>query len=172
MGESKKNTNIFIENGDELIIKTKSGSKIIADLEDYKKLSKYSWCISKTGYAVCNTGKKVVRMHRYILDAEPGKVIDHINHNKLDNRKKNLRICSQQENLRNVKPCKTSQTGEVGIRITKGGKFNARITHNKKEIHIGNFETLSEAVAARIEAEKKFHGIYGAHVSEVTIREV
>ena len=137
-GRPRKSTNLFKTEGDILSITTKKGDMILADAEDREKLEKYSWCISKKGYAVANTGKKVVKMHRLILDvADPGKVVDHINHNKLDNRKENLRICTQADNTRNKTP-----KGECpGIRVTESGRYNVRITLNRKEIHVGNYKT-------------------------------
>lgn len=166
MGVNRKSTNTFTVSGELLTIKTKSGVEILADAEDLGKLQTWSWCINKAGYAVANIGEKIVRMHRYIMDADDGEVVDHKNRNILDNRKQNLRICTQQENMRNVRPAQTSKTGEVGIRMTKHNKFNVRITHNKKEMHIGNYDTLEEAIAARKVAEKKYHGEFGSHHQE------
>ena len=95
-GSPRKSTNTFLIDGDVLTIETKDGEIFLADAEDYEKLSRYSWCLSKQGYAVANLGGKVRRMHRYILgldSADTDMVIDHKNHDKRDNRKENLRIC-------------------------------------------------------------------------------
>lgn len=75
------------------------------DDEDLMLVSKYKWHLSSTGYAVwrgIEQGvKKTLRMHRLVTNAPKGKVVDHINHNPLDNRKINLRVCTQSENMRN-----------------------------------------------------------------------
>ena len=159
-GKPRKSTNVFSINGKILTITTKNGDVILADAEDYEKLKMYSWCISKTGYAVANTGKQVVKMHRYILGlTNPKEVVDHINNNKLDNRRANIRICTQAENARNRSP----KRDYSGIRLTEAGTYNVRITKDRKEIHIGNYKTIEEAVQARKDAEKKYHGEFGYH---------
>lgn len=82
----------------------KEGVAII-DASDFAKVSKYKWHLSDTGYAVwrglVNGTRKTVRMHRLIADTPEGLVTDHINRNRLDNRKHNLRIVTQRENLQN-----------------------------------------------------------------------
>ncbi|MMZ67947.1 hypothetical protein D1872_305870 [compost metagenome] len=83
------------------------GKVAIIDDEDFEKVSAYKWCYSSTiGYAVSrkvvNGKRQPVLMHRLILDAPPGLVTDHINHDKLDNRKANLRLCTRHENNRNM----------------------------------------------------------------------
>lgn len=155
----RTSTNSFFVEGELLIITTANGDSIKADAVDVDILKKHSWCISKAGYAVANINRKVVKMHRYILgDKCDGKMIDHINGNKIDNRRCNLRFCSAAENARNTSS--TNEFGYPGIRKTKYGKYNARITVNRKEIHIGNFETVEEAIEARKQAEIKHFGEY------------
>ncbi len=158
----RKSTNRFVIMGEILVIITQNGDVILADSEDYPVLSKYSWCISKKGYAVANINHKVTKMSRYILGANnPKDVIDHKNNIKLDNRKKNLRKCTQAENVRNRTG--KSKNGFIGIRLTPQGKYNVRITIDRREIHIGNYDTLEEAIKARNEAEDKYHGEFGSH---------
>ena len=83
--------------------------------------------------------------------------VDHINRNTLDNRKMNLKVCTRFENQQNLSSCKTEQTG-VYQRTTKGCKWVANITKDKKRIYIGEFKTKQEAVIARKEYEKKLYG--------------
>jgi hypothetical protein len=143
-----------------LTIKTHNGSVIIADTDEYQRLSKYSWCISKTGYAVANIKGKVTKMHRYILAEQicSGLVVDHKNGNPLDNRKANLRVCTQAENAKNLRIKKTNTLGIKGVRLTKDGKYNTRIVVDGKEIHLGNYTTVDEAVRHRKDAEEKYYG--------------
>lgn len=156
----RKSTNKFEIEGDILKITTASGVLILADAADYDLLSKYSWCISKTGYAVANINCKVVKMHRYILGlSEPTEIIDHINGNTLDNRKANLRRCTNTENSRNCKLSKNNTSGASGVNLIKSsGRYRARIMVNRKEIRLGHFKTFEEAKKARREAEKKYFG--------------
>lgn len=155
---SRQRTNTYNIVGDILEITTASGTKIIADSEDYEKLSKYSWCISKTNYAVANINGKVTKMHRYILNINGNEIVDHKNGNTLDNRKANIRLCTLTENARNRKI--VNKYGCSGIKETKSGNFYTRITVNGKEIYLGTYKTLDEAIAARTQAESKYYGDY------------
>lgn len=150
----KKNTNQY-----EINIITKKGEKILIDIEDFEKVKKYSWCISKTGYPVANINGKVIKLHRYLLNVKNSKIIiDHKNRNPLDNRKSNLRICTQLENARNTTVSKNNNTGYLGISLTAQGKYRARITVNRKEIRLGNYEKIEDAINARKKAEKIYFG--------------
>ena len=146
---------------------TTKGEVILIDSEDYEKVKQHSWCISKTGYPVANIGNgKVVKLQRMLLGVEnPKLVVDHINGNPFDNRKSNLRVCKNSENSRNCRISKNNTSGYPGVRITSHGRFNARITFNRKGIHIGNYATFEEAVKARKEAEKKYFGEFAPCLS-------
>ena len=156
----RKSTNSFETVGDKLVVITQSGDVILADADDYDRLKKYSWCISKTGYAVANINYRVTKMHRYIMlkNLSDSVVVDHANGNRLDNRKTNLRICTQNENGKNIGIKKTNSHGVQGIRRTQSGKYRARIFADGKELHIGTFQTLKLAVEARKRAEIEHFG--------------
>lgn len=81
--------------------------KYLVNVEYYDWLTQWKWHTSTTGYAVFRglvEGKKMtLRMHRLVVDAPNNKVVDHINHDRIDNRFSNLRICTQSDNLRNKK---------------------------------------------------------------------
>ena len=152
----KKNTNKY-----EIKVITKKGEEILIDADDFERVKKYSWCISKTGYPVANINGKVIKLHRYLLKLNNPKIIvDHINRNTLDNRKSNLRICTALENSRNTSVSKNNKTGHLGISKTKEGKFRARIMVNRKEIRLGNYEKINDAIKARKKAEKKYFGSF------------
>lgn len=84
-----------------------NGKEVLIDDEDYVLFNKYKWHIGSTGYVVwrgVKDGKKqTIRLHRLITNAPKGLVVDHLNHNPFDNRKANLRVCTQAENSRNKK---------------------------------------------------------------------
>jgi len=87
--------------------------------------------------------------------------VDHINGNTLDNRKNNLRICSRTENSRNTKLSKNNSTGYKGVTYYKrDGKYVAKITVDRKRIHIGYFTTLIEAATAYDLMARKHFGEY------------
>ena len=154
------------------------GKVAIVDKEDYKRLAKYSWSYDSNGYAyrrkTIEPYKSVlVSMHREILEYIPkGKVVDHKNRNKLDNRKENLRITTQSYNAANSPPRKgTSKFKGVHwgnrynkwiAKIEKEGKFyrlghydceiNAAIAYNKKALELfGEFAYLNNVNRTEID---------------------
>ena len=85
--------------------------------------------------------------------------IDHINHNGLDNRKCNLRICTNAENNRNKRFERNPRSGYTGIRYnSKTGSYYVRIMVNKKEISLGAYKSIEEAIEARKKGEEKYFG--------------
>ena len=133
----------------------------IVDADDYDRLNQYKWCLSRTrhtNYAMRRTkGKRVkgrrvkrktIMMHRFILDAPRHLVVDHINHNGLDNRKRNLRLCTRAENSRNRRPFNIKGSRYKGVSWDKGRKvFIACIYCNRKNYYLGRFK--SEIAAAK-----------------------
>lgn len=98
----------------------------IIDSNDYDKLSKLKWHKTSYGYASATTRmKKNVTMHKMVIgcDVPPGHVIDHINHNRLDNRKSNLRIASRSLNNHNRQTI--SKSGFLGVCQQQNGKYRA-----------------------------------------------
>lgn len=82
-------------------ITTNTNEKFHVDIEDYDKIKNLSWHKTAQGYLAHKEGNKNILMHRLITDVADGFVVDHLNHDKLDNRKSNLRICSYSENSMN-----------------------------------------------------------------------
>lgn len=141
-----------------------AGGKItLVDDEDFEKLSRYSWHLGGRGYA-CRSirkNKKTVQvlMHREVLNVPAGMETDHVNRNKLDNRKSNLRICTSTQNKQNqpAKPYNTS--GFKGVCWHKGfDKWTARIRVDRKQINLGCFSTAEEAAKVYDVAARKYHG--------------
>ncbi|NCC47172.1 MAG: hypothetical protein EOM16_09080 [Bacteroidia bacterium] len=134
------------------IIKISNGGEIIVDAEDYAYLNQWKWKIHN-GYAARSTrtesGLRNLLMHRVITNAQQGEEVDHINRNKLDNRKQNLRIVSHWENSHN------RQKG-TGVHKPKGrNKWYAQIYVNNVRTHLGCFDTKEDAINARIIAKKQ-----------------
>lgn len=102
-----------------------------------------------------------VYLHRWITDADPSKVVDHINHDTFDNRKSNLRVCSQLENTRNSRIQTRGNSKFKGVHWREDKrKFVAYITINKKRKHIGYFDSEFEAAKAYNREAMKFFGKY------------
>ena len=129
------------EIGDVLYIKA-GDREVIIDKEDLSKIYPNRVCVNGSGYALCHRNRLV---HRMIIDCPKGFMIDHINHNPLDNRKCNLRIVSNSENQLNRRM--TSNTGEYGITLCKNGYY--RITVDDK--YCGIRKTLADAIIRRDE---------------------
>jgi hypothetical protein len=151
--------------GDEMkkIYLKNSGKFAIVDDSDYAYLSQFIWREHGTGYAVrtiYRNGKCTIsRMHREIIDAIKGRETDHINGNRLDNRKKNLRECTTSQNQANRGAQRNNTSGYKGVRkSTLGKKYEARIQVNRKLLYIGCFETPEIAAMAYDEAARKYFG--------------
>ena len=102
-------------------------------------------------YCAKSIGRYTQRLHRVIMGLERNddRVIDHIDGNGMNNKKQNLRICSQQENGLNRKKYETNISGYKGVGYHKVmGKWQARIQYKNKRIRIGYFETPEKAYEA------------------------
>lgn len=154
-------TNNYRIDGNTVIIYcTFEGEQVgtIIDLEDFELANSFpnKWYVKRSGknhfYVAgitrVDNKQKVHYLHRLITSCPAGKVVDHINHNTLDNRRENLRAVSTQINALNSRGNRS-----VGRRkdITK---WRARIRVNGKEFHLGYFKTEEEALQARRKAEQ------------------
>ncbi len=147
------------------------GKFAIVDEEEYERLNQYKWCAVKYGdnfYANRNGGKRgkqsrtfIVKMHREVLGDPPGMIVDHINHNGLDNRKANLRIVTREQNLYNSRKNNSGTSKYKGVTFFKRDKrWRAYITHKKKHIFIGSFPDEQAAAKAYDEKAKQLFGEY------------
>ena len=144
------------------------GQYAIVDDIDYGKLMKYKWqCAKSAGYCYASRAKwngkycSSVQMHRQILNAPKNKYVDHINGNGLDNRRKNLRIATNSQNLMNSKIFNTNTSGYRGVGWDKKEKkWKARITQNQKHKFLGYYLTKEDAAKAYNHAAKKLFGSF------------
>lgn len=100
-------------------------------------------------------------LHRAVMAAGPGQIIDHINGDTLDNRRANLRFATAEQNCRNFGPARRNNTsGTIGVGWHKGrGKWQASIKLWGKLVYLGIFDDFEEAVDARRRAEVMFWGV-------------
>lgn len=135
---------------------TNTTSEFFFDLDDFEKIKPYTWVENDQGY-IATTASLSVRQHRLIFGCEDDEMIDHINRNKKDNRKSNLRLCNKQTNGINRGCNRCSSTGVKGVKIY-GSRYIASITKNSVTHHIGIFDSIEEARKSRVAKEIELFG--------------
>jgi hypothetical protein len=135
------------------IILLTRGKVALVDQEDYDFLMQWKWTLHSEGYAYRNNREgdrfpRIIMMHRIINHTPKGMVTDHINRNRLDNRKVNLRSATKRENSLNTERNKNNTSGHRGIVKSQHNGWTAQTTYNYKNIYIGSYPTKDEAIAA------------------------
>lgn len=136
------------------------GATALCDAEDYHWLARFSWRLHPSGYAVAGGENRLLQMHRLVMGLAPGSVlIDHINSDRLDNTKTNLRKCSHAENTRNrVKPSGTSSRFKGVYRDSRRGYWRVRVSFEKRAHYVGVFQDEVEAARAYDAKALELHG--------------
>lgn len=143
---------------------TLSGGMVaLVDAMDFEALSERRWFVQgrKWQYAACNApsdhGKKFL-MHRIVVGALPGQIVDHINGDTLDNRRCNLRICTNQQNTSNGRT-RGGTSRFKGVYWNKASNaWRAHIMHNYRKLNLGNYATEEEAGRAYDAAALRLFG--------------
>jgi hypothetical protein len=131
----------------------------LIDDDNYHELIRYSWAMNKK-YVQTNIDGKVVKIHRLILNAKENEIVDHINHNPLDNRKNNIRIVDESINSHNKIKKLNSMSKFMGVtKIKKTNKYCAKITKDGICYNLGYY--ILEAAAAEA-YNKKAIELYGS----------
>lgn len=136
------------------------GKYALIDDDDYERVSRYKWQYSthvNGGYAVHNSWKEgKMYLHRFVMGAASSQEVDHVNRDRLDCRKENLRFCTHKQNQRNI--YKQNSTGYKGVTNHYKNKYRAKITVDGKYIGLGTYDTAEQAARAYDEAAKKYYG--------------
>ena len=131
-------------------IKLTQGQVAIVDADDYDLLNSRKWCTSKHRdlfYAHRKEGGRTIQMHRQILNAPKDLYCDHINHNGLDNRRANLRLCTPSQNCQNQLPQAGFSSIYKGV-SRLGNRWRAVIKLDGRYISIGSFDNQLDAAIA------------------------
>lgn len=139
----------------------KSGFCAMVDLADEAMLKGHKWRV-RVGYGcLYATDANGLLMHRLILGAQKGQIVDHIDGNGLNNTRRNLRLCTSQENSFNARMSVRGEVKFKGVYRAKGFRdlpFRAQIQKDGKKYSIGRFATAEEAARAYDAAALKLHG--------------
>lgn len=143
----------------------------IVDEDDYERVSQYRWTLrvhdgGRYKYALHRAGhagkKGRMLMHRFIMDAPPGMVVDHINHDGLDNRKSNLRVVTSDDNMKNRRSNRGSRVQYKGVTYApKRGVWLAEIRADGDRMYLGQYSDPKEAALAYDRAARTLHGEFG-----------
>lgn len=146
------------------------GKVAFVDDEDFAEISKFKWHFDGSGYASrdVHRGEKKgkIRMHRFLLGVPDfdKRQVDHINGNRLDNRRSNLRLVLQSENKLNVRRHRDNKSGFKGVSLHRPtGKWIAFIMARGKHKYLGLFQTPEAAHARYCEAADELHGEFANH---------
>lgn len=139
------------------------GAVALVDDEDFETLSRRRWYATVMAggltYAATSIDRRNVTMHRLLLDAPEGHVIDHVNGNTLDNRRANLRVATVRQNNINAATPSTNTSGYRGVSWDKEkGKWRVQIRLNGKVKRLGRFDDIKDAARAYNDAATAHFG--------------
>jgi hypothetical protein len=139
------------------------GKFALVDDADYPTLSQYRWLYHSSGYAVraeyVNGKRRFIPMHREIMGAQRGQIVDHIDTDRLNNTRSNLRFVTANQNMWNRSPNEKNSSSYKGVSAHPNG-WQVRIRVNKERIHLGYCEDQTEAALLYDAAARHFFGDY------------
>jgi len=134
-------------------INAKDGYALVSTEDAW--IDKYNWSLATIGYVQARVNGQYVLMHQLLLGKKAGKEIDHINIDRLDNRRSNLRHVTHNQNMYNLPIAQNNTSGVRGVSKDKRrNKWYAQIQKSGKHIFLGYFKTIEEAQGARLRAEQ------------------
>lgn len=150
------------------LIKLTKGKFAKVDDEDFEMVNKFKWYSVKDKHSYrafscmkINNQWKTVYLHRFIMNFPEGKQVDHINIDPLDNRRSNLRVCSQSENQHNRTKQRNNTSGFKGVYWSaETKKWRAKIRINNNLINIGYFADKVDAAKAYDKAALELHSSF------------
>lgn len=144
------------------LIPLTQGKFAIVDDEDFDLVNRFKWHYTSLGYAIRNArvgDNYPIYMHRLIIDAPSNRQVDHISTDKLDNRKKNLRLATVHQNRCNRGKTIKNTSGYKGVFLDKrDSTWYSKIKTNGKQIYLGRFKCPEDAAASYAVAARSYHG--------------
>lgn len=151
------------------ILTLKNDVKVLIDGRDFKRTRGHNWFLTRNGQKrgpsyvradVWANGKRTrVTLHRLIMKAKPGQIVDHINCDTLDNRRSNLRFATPLQNVANSRISKRNKSGYKGVFWNKNqNRFQSKVRVDGKYVHLGNFKDPIDAYCAYCVAAKLIYG--------------
>lgn len=141
------------------------------DLVDLEEVLKNAWRMNALGYIQSNrtrTNEKPITIHRLIMNASDDEIVDHIDRNPSNNKRNNLRIVTQYENMMNSSVSKVNKSGYKGVFYNKTtDRWDVRITVRGKKINLGSYKIKDDAIKVRLEAEMKYQGEYSINYENI-----
>jgi len=150
---------LIIDEGEHLRCVVTNGKSFVFDRQDSEIVKSYYWTVEKNGYVRTNIKNKNIRLHRLIMDCRSDEVVDHINGDPADCRRKNMRVTTIRKNSYNKKISSRNSTGYKGVSFDRKKKlFGAYINPNGKTKRLGYFEKAEEAAIAYNTAASFYYG--------------
>ena len=146
----------------------RTGLVALIDADDFERVGQWRWYTKRDKGSACERiyaaarletphGWRKVTLHRYIMDAQPGELVDHINHDGLDNRRANLRLATTRQNSANSPPGRRNKTGYKGVVYSKGSWY-ANVTVDARTRLSGPFGSPELAALAHDRLAKELFG--------------
>ena len=143
---------------------TSNGERFIFDKEDFEIIKDFCWFVNNLGYVVTRDRitSKIISFHRLVMHPKnKDELVDHINRDRLNNCKSNLRVCSHDDNMKNRSIHKNNTSGILGVTWNEPRKkWEVQIRINGRCTYIGLFTSKAEAIRVRIKAEIEFYKEY------------
>lgn len=147
----------------------KEKGRALIDIEDVEKVSQYKWYLGNNGYVFNDTDKdNRLALHRFVIGYEGDLYLDHINNDRVDCRKENLRVVNPRQNVVNSPSKSNFENEDIGINYNKDKNlWETYIGYKNNRIYLGGFKDKEDAIKTRRQAEIKYFGKYHYNYKEL-----